>query len=960
MVAAPLFVLALLQAAASPNDPRESVRAAFGAVEGDSAPAVRVRWESRAREQPADRPVRLALATLYRLIYDYPAADRHYRHLRVGPIDRFALYAMLGEAEADRLHRSLDSAAHRFSRAAAVASQFGDRAAQADALIGLALATSRIAPLDSSLDILRRAAREVPRDEQGLEAKLRCTRGRLLLSAGHSGGKREADAGLALARRLGDPRLQALCWQAIGVWAYNTVDDPARSGLPLDSAERYQRMAHDHAGLAETLGASGLDRHSYLDHVLARRKFLLAISEARTAGHLFAETAALQGLAAQSVRTGSFVAAARDLRAAMALAAAGGDRPALMRATASLAGIDFSLGRFTEAKRGYRVALEAADRLVDPTAGYLYRHALALAAGVGGDWPRADTAMQAVLGYMKAHGLSGWIPGMRYGEGLIALKAGAIDRAERILQAYLTDTSPAEYVLRYQARSRLAEVYFRRGQVERSIGELTAASDHLDSMRMQLDDEHLRTLAFQTSGGKLEEPDYGFAGLIAGFVRAGHEAAAFHLAERRRARDLIDQILRATARASDSAEAGSLVHQYLARDAIGPVEDSTALVEYVAGRWGQPTTVFVLTRGRLTAHVLPSMDSLGPRVERLLAMIVSGADDRALGARVRADLLDQVLERLPDGIRRILIVPDDVLHRLPFDALRFDDGRPLLTRYAVGIAPSVAVAASLRSRPRREGAASVLAFGDPAFAHDTSSGPQSEHETAFEESGGLDRIPYSGAEARLAGAYGVGSIIRIGIDASEAALKEGLQRNIAVLHLATHAIVDDWTVARTALALAPGDNEDGFLSSREILTLGISAELVVLSACRTAAGPVVSGEGVQGLTGPLLAAGARAVVATHWPILDRGTLSFVRSFYRSLAAGQPVVEALREAKLDAIARGRPAREWAAFTLVGDPMLRLGLEAPADHRLRWAVAIGTMLVALGAFMARHRGMGRATG
>jgi CHAT domain-containing protein len=228
--------------------------------------------------------------------------------------------------------------------------------------------------------------------------------------------------------------------------------------------------------------------------------------------------------------------------------------------------------------------------------------------------------------------------------------------------------------------------------------------------------------------------------------------------------------------------------------------------------------------------------------------------------------------------------------------------------------------------------AAVLALGDPTFGQESASPEAAEFRSSFAENGGLGRLPASADEARLAGHFGRNSRWLVGTKASESALKAALaDTTFGVLHLATHAIVDDWTPARTALALAPDASDDGFLSPGEILSLRIPAELVVLSACRTAAGPVVTGEGVQGLTAPLLAAGARSVVATHWPIRDQVTLPFVRVLYRSLAAGQTVGDALQSAKLDAIARGRPVSEWAAFLAVGDPMLRLDLPEPRDRR-----------------------------
>jgi hypothetical protein len=74
----------------------------------------------------------------------------------------------------------------------------------------------------------------------------------------------------------------------------------------------------------------------------------------------------------------------------------------------------------------------------------------------------------------------------------------------------------------------------------------------------------------------------------------------------------------------------------------------------------------------------------------------------------------------------------------------------------------------------------------------------------------------------------------------------------------------------------------------------------VLSGCRTAGGVLVEGEGVQGLTAPLIQAGARCVVASQWRIADRGTVPFIQAFYQALSTGLPVGDALRQAKLDAL------------------------------------------------------------
>jgi CHAT domain-containing protein len=194
----------------------------------------------------------------------------------------------------------------------------------------------------------------------------------------------------------------------------------------------------------------------------------------------------------------------------------------------------------------------------------------------------------------------------------------------------------------------------------------------------------------------------------------------------------------------------------------------------------------------------------------------------------------------------------------------------------------------------------------------------------------------------------------LGDSASEAYLERARLDRFRVIHLATHAIVDDRSVARTAIALTPGPDDDGFVGPAELAALPLRADLVVLSACRTAAGVLVAGEGIQGLTAPLLQAGARSVVATRWRIGDRAALAMIRPFYDALATGRSVGDALQAAKLAALHRGAPAREWVTFTAVGDPLVRIPLHRPRAPWEAWAAGfavIGVLLGALGYRAAR---------
>jgi CHAT domain-containing protein len=135
--------------------------------------------------------------------------------------------------------------------------------------------------------------------------------------------------------------------------------------------------------------------------------------------------------------------------------------------------------------------------------------------------------------------------------------------------------------------------------------------------------------------------------------------------------------------------------------------------------------------------------------------------------------------------------------------------------------------------------------------------------------------------------------------------------------------VDEAALGRSAIALAPGGGEDGFVTSGDLAALKLDADLVVLSGCGTALGVIVGGEGIRGLTAPLLEAGARAVVGTLWPIGDASAADFVASFYRALGRGQTTADALRSAQLERIAEPAGPRSWAGFEIVGNGMLTPG-------------------------------------
>jgi len=255
-----------------------------------------------------------------------------------------------------------------------------------------------------------------------------------------------------------------------------------------------------------------------------------------------------------------------------------------------------------------------------------------------------------------------------------------------------------------------------------------------------------------------------------------------------------------------------------------------------------------------------------------------------------------------NGATTLVLVPYGVLHYVPFAALR-DRGtnRYLVQDYTLIYAPS---ASALRFLHAKSGPVQrrALVLGDPQTP--------------------LPLPPLPGAAAEANGvAQMFGTTAHLGADARESLLHH-LDGNVDFVHLAAHGLYDADNPLFSRIALAPGDGEDGSLTVHEILSsLDLrGVKLVVLSACRSAAGTPSGGDEMVGLTRALLYAGTPNVISTLWNINDTASAGLMNALYRRLAAGSSPAEALRQAQLSVLESPSfsDPKFWAAFTLNGDP------------------------------------------
>jgi CHAT domain-containing protein len=196
----------------------------------------------------------------------------------------------------------------------------------------------------------------------------------------------------------------------------------------------------------------------------------------------------------------------------------------------------------------------------------------------------------------------------------------------------------------------------------------------------------------------------------------------------------------------------------------------------------------------------------------------------------------------------------------------------------------------------------------------------------FGDGTAIPRLPFTRQEAEAIDALSpAGATLKaLGFNASLATACSSQLSQYRVVHFATHAIVNASHPHLSGLLLSlvdeQGRPQDGFLSLNEIYNLKLPADLVVLSACQTAMGKEMRGEGLIGLTRGFMYAGAQRVVASLWKVDDAGTAELVKRFYRAmLKEGKPPAAALRTAQLEMSRQKLWSSPfyWAGFVLQGE-------------------------------------------
>lgn len=372
-------------------------------------------------------------------------------------------------------------------------------------------------------------------------------------------------------------------------------------------------------------------------------------------------------------------------------------------------------------------------------------------------------------------------------------------------------------------------------------------------------------------------------------------------------------------------------------------KDHATLAEYSLGE--TRSFLWLFTQGELFFEILPSRKEIEKEVKSYIDSLAAPPNHLFMAndlARLRKQA-EQLFTTLFGGLakqiepgQRLIVIPDGLLHYLPFEAL-IHNGRYLVEDHEISTNASASMlnlwpdsASKVDGGDQLE----LFAVGDPVYELEalTSGGKGAKTDLS-----NLARQMIKARGIRLSSLPGTRNEVKdiaalfpasrskvlLGKESTEEAIKREPLGRYRRLHFATHSLVDEKSPLHSAVVLTPGDGaeEDGVLEASEISRLNLDCDLVVVSACQTGRGQLLSGEGIVGLSRAFIQAGARAVVVSLWNVSDVSTGQLMKSFYQKLTEGLSNVAALRKAKLQLLNSGKPTRHpyyWSSFVMMGKP------------------------------------------
>lgn len=375
-----------------------------------------------------------------------------------------------------------------------------------------------------------------------------------------------------------------------------------------------------------------------------------------------------------------------------------------------------------------------------------------------------------------------------------------------------------------------------------------------------------------------------------------------------------------------------------------------ALIEYILAN--KQLFIFIISKGHIAMKKIPLSDDFHLQIKKLRKSIIEKNFNNF--TRLSHHFYQQLIQPLvlPSSISKLWVVPSGVLYYLPWEMLLTQPYKKnkvdyrklnyLLKKYIFSYDYSATLMLNKQMSRWSMKKAKLMAFS-PDFKTQVSPASKDRLRNdlsplagALDEVKALDRI-YAGE-------------VFVGQNATEEQFRKHL-KEAQVLHLATHALIDDEQPAfsRLLFSLSSKDTlHDGYLHAYELYNLELNTELVTLSACNTGFGKIQTGEGVMSLGRAFAYAGSPNILMSLWSVPDKSTSKIMIQFYKNLATGLPKDVALRQAKLTYLNHSDNLATnpfyWSSFILIGDPKpLNLKPATPFYKQAIFLWAIGMCLL-----------------
>jgi CHAT domain-containing protein len=805
---------------------------------------------------------------------------------------------------------------------------------------------------------------------------------------------------LAIWRELGNQRGQAIALVALS-YCYLNLGEPAKATQSYDEALSLARAANDLAVETLARAAIGNIKRKFGERQEALSAYQAAKLVAEQIGDKTSRAIVTSGSGIVFFEMGDYRAAQDGVTAAIELFQAIGQTWGAAEAKLDLGKILHARGDDQKALATLNEALALSRSLLMPRLESITLRAIGLIQSSRGDTRSALASFQKALSLLNPDNDQRLASYTVNYIGKVYEDLKQPDRAHVYYQkAHDLAKSSADPQAESQSLYNLAHVERSRGNLEQAANYIKVAIQIAETTRTKVSSQELRTSYFATVR---DNYDLYIDVLMLRHKQnpaAGFDREAFAVSERARARSFFELLREAQANGRTGLP---VLPQPLNLEETQQriLDHETTLLEFALG--SERSYAWVITRNNRAVFELPGRDEIERHARTLYSVFTRHQLLPNESVEARLDRETKAAAALPGAIdslsnvllkplarelktKRLLVVADGALQYIPFQVLiNPETGARLIDRHEIVNEPSASSLGLVLSEIANRAPATnlVAVFADPVFeitdprikrdATEPLDQPadmlvvrRALRDVGITADGmQIPRLFASGREANeiMALAPSSMSLKAVGFAANRDRVFSPELARFRIVHIATHGIVNSERPEQSGILLSlfdqQGRSQNGFLGLHDIYSLKLPADLVVLSACSTALGKDVKGEGLVGLTRGFMYAGAAGVVASLWKVDDEATAELMKHFYAALLQkGMTPAAALRDAQLELAKQPRwqSPYYWAGFVIQGQYDQKESFSTAARGKIVPAVVAvtgGSFLLALVLFLRRRR-------